>query len=184
MPRIRTDYLVVHCTATPEGQPHTVKSITAMHKARGFSTIGYHYLIGLNGETWQGRTPDTSIGAHVKGFNATTLGVAYVGGVDKAGKPKDTRTDAQKLAMKVLLKQLQIKYPNAKILGHRDLSPDLDHDGVVEPHEWVKACPCFSARRWASENGLRAAPGEPSVKLQVVADAMGYPAFSQPTITA
>jgi hypothetical protein len=63
MSRIRTDHIVLHYTATPEGQYHDVASITRMHKARDFSTIGYHYLIGLKGEIWPGRTPDNSVGA-------------------------------------------------------------------------------------------------------------------------
>lgn len=152
--RTRTDAIVIHCTATPEGKAHTVASITEMHKARGFSTIGYHYLIGLNGEEWVGRSPDNSVGAHVAGFNATTLGVSYVGGLDKDGKPKDTRTPAQTATLITLLRHLVLKYPNAVILGHRDLSPDKDGDGQVEPNEWIKVCPCFDAGPWAKSIGL------------------------------
>jgi N-acetylmuramoyl-L-alanine amidase len=154
MLRKRTDALVCHCTATPEGKYHDVASITAMHKARGFSTIGYHYLIGLNGEIWEGRAPDNSVGAHVAGFNATTLGVSYVGGLDQSGKPEDTRTPAQVTAMVDLLGRLSVKYPKAVILGHRDLSPDKDGDGLVEPNEWIKVCPCFDAGPWAKTIGL------------------------------
>jgi N-acetylmuramoyl-L-alanine amidase len=176
MSRTKTDFIVIHCTATPEGRQFTVPEITAMHKARGFSTIGYHYLIGVNGETWPGRSPDNSIGAGVAGHNYNTLHVSYVGGVDARGNPKDTRTAAQKAAMKKLVAELQAKYPHALVLGHRDLSPDKDHDGVVEPSEWVKACPCFSARTWARENGLKAAPGEPEVKVAVASDDVAYPA--------
>jgi len=154
MPRKRTDAIVIHCTATPEGKEQTVASITAMHRARGWSTIGYHYLIGINGEEWVGRAPDTSVGAHVAGFNNTTLGVSYVGGVDKAGKPKDTRTAAQIKALEGLLGRLSAKYPKAVILGHRDLSPDKDGDGQVEPAEWIKVCPCFEAGPWAKSIGL------------------------------
>ena len=174
--RKRTDYIVIHTTATPEGKPFTVADITRMHKARGFQTIGYHYLIGLNGEIWPGRVPDNSVGAHVAGYNSTTLGVSYVGGVDKNNKPKDTRTDGQRAAMLTLIRKLLIKYPKAMILGHRDLSPDKNHDGVVTPNEWIKQCPCFSARTWARENGLPAALGEPGIKVAVTADVRAFPA--------
>lgn len=176
MPRARTDFIVIHCTATRKGQYQDVASITRMHKARGFSTIGYHYLIGLKGEKWKGRSPDTSIGAGVAGQNSNTLHVSYVGGLDAHGKAKDTRTAAQMKSMKDLTGDLLIKFSKARVLGHRDLSPDKDHDGVVEPNEWVKECPCFSARTWARANGLRAAPGEPGVKVAVISDAEAYPA--------
>jgi N-acetylmuramoyl-L-alanine amidase len=152
--RTRTDALIIHTTATPFGRHETVASITALHKARGFSTIGYHFLIGLNGEAWVGRAPDNSVGAHVKGFNETTLGVSYVGGLDKDGKPKDTRTPEQTQAMAELLFDLVDRYPGAVILGHRDLSPDLDGDGEIEPREYIKMCPCFSAGPWAKSIGL------------------------------
>ena len=152
--RTRTDAIVIHTTATPFGSEQNVASITKMHKARGFSTIGYHYLIGLRGEEWVGRSPDDCIGAHVAGFNATTMGVSYVGGLDKAGKPADTRTPEQLSTMERLVKKLCSKYPNAVVLGHRDLSPDLDGDGVVESNEWLKMCPCFNAGPWAKSQGL------------------------------
>lgn len=174
MPRLRTDYITIHCTATIEGKQFTVPDITAMHRARGFATIGYHYLIGLGGETWAGRKPDDSIGAHVAGYNATTLGIAYVGGLDKARRPKDTRTPEQADAMLTLVRRLLKKYPRATVLGHRDLSPDLNHDGVVTPDEWIKMCPCFSARTWARENGLPAAPGDPGVIVRVASEPLPF----------
>lgn len=153
--RIRTDAIVIHCTATLAHQPFNVVAIRAMHKARGFSDIGYGFLIGLNGETWEGRKPIDAVGAHVQGFNATTLGVSYVGGLRSSDAvPIDTRTPSQIEALTALCHKLIKKYPNAVILGHRDLSPDLDHDGVVEPHEWMKQCPCFDAGPWAKSIGL------------------------------
>lgn len=175
MPRKRTDYIVIHCTATREGQYQDVKSITAMHKARGFASIGYHYLIGLDGTIWKGRTPDDSVGAGVAGYNSSTLHVCYVGGLDAAGNAKDTRTPAQRASLAKLCRDLQARYTQARILGHRDLSPDKDHDGVVEPHEWIKQCPCFSARAWAAAEGLKAAPGEQGSRVRVKADAAAFP---------
>ena len=124
--------IIVHCTATPEGRAHTVKDVDAWHRQRGFNGIGYHYLIGLNGEVWEGR-PIEKAGAHTEGYNSSSIGIAYVGGMDKEMKnPKDTRTQAQKDSLAKLLKELVIKFPNAEIFGHRDFAK--------------KACPSFDAR--------------------------------------
>ena len=137
-------YLIVHCTASPEGLDLDAKAIDRMHRNRGFSMIGYHYLIKLDGTIEEGRPLDKQ-GAHVRGYNDESIGIAYVGGLDSARKAKDTRTELQQVAMVNLLEALVKKFPKAKIVGHRDLSPDLDGDGVVEKHEWMKQCPCFSA---------------------------------------
>ena len=126
--------IIVHCTATPEGRIETVESVRNMHKARGFSDIGYHYLIGLNGERWEGRNVNL-IGAHCEGHNSNSIGVCYVGGVDKKMNAKDTRTEKQKDALVALLKDLRKLYPKAKIYGHRD----FDKKG--------KACPSFDATK-------------------------------------
>lgn len=149
--RVITD-IVIHCTASREGQAMTVDQIRAEHKKNGWSDIGYHYVIGLNGEKWNGRDVDL-IGAHVNGYNAHSIGISYVGGLEnKPGVPynklkaKDTRTEAQKAALMSLLMDLRKLYPKAKIQGHRDFSPDKNHNGTVEPSEWIKACPCFDAK--------------------------------------
>ena len=124
--------IIVHCTATPEGRAHTVKDVDTWHRQRGFNGIGYHYLIGINGEVWTGR-PIEKAGAHTEGHNAASIGIAYVGGMDKEMEnPKDTRTPAQKDSLAKLLKELVIKFPNAEIYGHRDFAK--------------KACPSFDAR--------------------------------------
>lgn len=136
--------IVIHCSATIEGQNFTVADITKWHKARGFTTIGYHYVIYLDGTIHEGR-PEDQIGAHVTGQNSDSIGICYIGGLDKAGKPKDTRTDVQKVALLALIKELKEKYPDAKVLGHRDCSPDLNGNGIIEEWEWLKACPCFDA---------------------------------------
>lgn len=153
--RTSTEAIVVHCTATLAHQDFRRKEIDAMHRRRGFAQIGYHYLICLDGSVEEGRKPDTSIGAHASGFNNNTLGVAYVGGLRSSDAvPMDTRTDKQKISLERLLRQLIRKYPKAVILGHRDLSPDLDKDGIIEKHEWMKVCPCFDAGPWAKSIGL------------------------------
>jgi N-acetylmuramoyl-L-alanine amidase len=115
-----------------------------MHLLRGFTDIGYHKLIHLDGSVSEGRSEDQE-GAHVSGHNRGTLGYSYVGGLNSSGSPKDTRTSAQRATMVRLTKEAIGKYQLALVLGHRDLSPDRDHDGVVEPFEWVKVCPCFNA---------------------------------------
>jgi N-acetylmuramoyl-L-alanine amidase len=155
MNRKSTEAIVLHCTATLEGQPYNAVAIREMHQRRGFSDIGYHFLIGIEGEEWQGRKPLQAVGAHVRGFNDRTLGVSYVGGLRASdAKPVDTRTPKQIKTMIDLLKRLMKVYPNAIILGHRDLSPDLDGDGIIEPFEFIKICPCFDAGPWAKSVGL------------------------------
>ena len=128
------NYIVVHCSATPEGRAHTAKDIDQWHKQRGFAEIGYNYVILLDGTIQEGRDID-KIPAHVENFNKNSIGVCYIGGIDKNTlKPKDTRTEAQKKALLTLLRELKKMYPNAEILGHRDF-PKVN-----------KACPCFNAQ--------------------------------------
>lgn len=146
--------LVWHCTATPEGKEFTRAQIKAMHLVRGFTDIGYHKIIHLDGTVSEGRSEDKE-GAHVSGHNRGTLGYSYVGGLDAKGNAKDTRTPAQKQTMVRLTKDAINRYGLRLVLGHRDLSPDRDHDGVVEPFEWVKVCPCFNA---ATEYGALLGP--------------------------
>lgn len=145
--------IAIHCTATVEGRPFTVDSIRSMHKAQGWSDIGYHWLIGINGEVWAGR-PESIQGSHIKGHNRDSIGICYVGGIGRDGKAKDTRTPAQKAALKALLQTKRTENTTAKIRGHRDMSPDLDRDGKVEPHEWLKMCPCFDVVAWCKEEGI------------------------------
>ena len=143
------DSIVIHCSATKAGVDLKAKDIDRMHKQRGFNRIGYHYVIDLDGTVETGR-PLTMEGAHcnTKGYsgvsyNRHSIGICYIGGLDKNGKPADTRTEAQKKALKNLVVELCGKYEICEVLGHRDTSPDLDGDGEVEPKEWIKACPCF-----------------------------------------
>lgn len=136
--------LVWHCTATSERKEFTVAQIDAMHRARGFAQIGYHKLVHLDGTVSEGR-PEHLAGAHVEGHNTGTLGYSYVGGVDAKGKAKDTRTPEQMQAMIRLTREAIARYRLRAVMGHRDFSPDRDGDGIVEPHEWVKVCPCFNA---------------------------------------
>ena len=134
--------IIVHCSATKEGQYFTVADITRWHKERGFRTIGYHYVIYLDGTIEVGRTP-SEVGAHCLGQNANSIGICYIGGLDSGGKPKDTRTPEQKESLKCLIETLCKRYPIEEIGGHRDYSPDKNGNGVIEPSEWLKDCPCF-----------------------------------------
>lgn len=146
--------IVIHCSATREGQDHDVEDIWRWHKQRGFRDVGYHYVVRLDGTVERGR-PEEQPGAHVAGrdpvtgvrFNDDSIGICYIGGVAANGvTPKDTRTAEQKVALRRLVGTLRLKYPEAVVVGHRDLSPDTDKDGKVEPHEWLKACPSFDVR--------------------------------------
>lgn len=140
-------YIVIHCSATYEGRPYDVEDIRKMHKQRGFSDVGYHFVIKLDGTIQKGRDLDV-VGAHVQGNNSNSIGICYIGGLDSEGKGKDTRTTAQKISMRKLVDILQVIYPTAEVKGHRDFSPDLDGDGVIERHEWMKECPCFDVTEW------------------------------------
>ncbi len=123
--------IIVHCTATAEGRPFTVDDIRRWHRSQGWSDIGYHYVIYLDGSVHEGRDVNIS-GAHCQNHNAHSVGVVYVGGVARDGKtPKDTRTDRQKAALLSLLIDLRKLYPRAVIRGHRDYAN--------------KACPSFDA---------------------------------------
>ena len=88
------------------------------------------------------RDEDT-VGAHARGYNAISLGVCYEGGLDENGKAADTRTPRQKEALHRLVHELLQRYPEAKVVGHRDLSPDTNYNGIVDPWERIKECPCF-----------------------------------------
>lgn len=125
----KIDEIIIHCSATPEGRDHSVADITAWHRARGFRTIGYHYLVHIDGRVERGR-PESEIGAHCLDHNARSIGVCYVGGLASDCKtPKDTRTPEQRRMLRELVKGLQRKYRGAKVYGHRDFA--------------AKACPCF-----------------------------------------
>lgn len=145
--RTATDLLVVHCSATRPTQDIGVRDITQWHIQRGFDTVGYHYVIRRNGEVERGR-PENAVGAHVRGHNTHSIGICLAGGVDNAGKPANNFTAAQFVALHQLLDELRKRYPDARVLGHRDLSPDRNGDGVISPNEFIKACPSFDVATW------------------------------------
>ena len=133
--------IIVHCTASPEGQEMTVKQIDNIHRyqqhwARG---IGYHKVIYLDGSIHDGR-PIEMMGAHCNenGHNRYSIGVVYVGGCAKDGKtPKDTRTPEQKMALAKILEELHNQFPDAKLYGHRELVCSLKRK---DPHYPCSKC--------------------------------------------
>jgi N-acetylmuramoyl-L-alanine amidase len=124
--------IIIHCSATKEGQNFHLKDIDRWHRERGYKKVGYHYVIDLDGTVEKGRD-ESEIGAHCQGKNKNSIGICYVGGLDINGKPKDTRTKEQKEALWNLLRELLVKYPKATIHGHRDFAN--------------KACPSFDVSK-------------------------------------
>lgn len=151
--RRRIDLIVIHCSASPDGKWVTAPDIDRWHEERGFersarwrarfnpdyAAIGYHFILYTSGAIATGRALD-EVGAHAGGHNARSIGICMIG----TGR----FTAAQWRSLDELVQALRLRYPAAKILGHRDLSPDLDGDGLVEPHEWLKTCPGFDVAAW------------------------------------
>ena len=133
----------MHCTAGSQRQ--TVADLQAEFKRKGWKNPGYHYVIQADGTVKQ-LLGEQFVSNGVKGYNSTSVNVAYMGGIDADGKAVDNRTDAQKASLLTLLKELKERYPKAEILGHRDISPDTNGNGIVDPWERIKECPCFNAR--------------------------------------
>ena len=128
----KIDKIIIHCSATREGQDISVETIRDWHLKRGWSDIGYHYIIDINGKLHAGR-PLEKTGAHCKGHNTGSIGVCYIGGVESDGKtPKDTRTKEQKAALDDLLFVLTDVFANVSIHGHNEFSS--------------KACPSFDVQ--------------------------------------
>ena len=123
--------IIIHCSATRSNQCFTVEDLRACHNAQFHGKgIGYHYYITRDGQLYQTRS-EAEVGMHARRYNAHSIGICYEGGLDEKGRPADTRTPAQKAALVALLRSLKVDYPDAKILGHREL-PNVHKD-----------CPCF-----------------------------------------
>ena len=134
--------IIIHCSATPEGKYFDAEDIDRWHKERGWNGIGYHFVILPGGEVQNGRPVNTQ-GAHVKGHNRYSIGICYIGGVDKNNEsPKDTRTPDQEQAMVSLIKVLRNVYGDIPVTGHRDFP------GVT------KACPSFDVSEWMYEASI------------------------------
>lgn len=145
--------IVIHCSASANGLPLSIEEVDRWHRERGFrrnprligynmphlKSFGYHFFIPLNGAVSIGRGL-IEVGAHAKGFNLRSIGVCMVG--------TDKFTVAQWDSLRGNISGLLKQFPQARVCGHRDLSPDLDGDGTVEPHEWLKTCPGFNVAGW------------------------------------
>lgn len=115
--------IIVHCTANRADSALRMADIDHYHRSLGWIGCGYHYVIPADGTIESGR-PEEMTGAHCKNHNRHFIGVAYVGGLAQDGKtPCDTRTEAQKVALRKLLRELHKRYPKALIVGHSDLDP-------------------------------------------------------------
>ena len=122
--------IVVHCSAVRPGQQSSAQDIDHWHKAKGWKSIGYHFVVRRNGTIETGRRLDV-IGAHCQGHNQHSIGICYEGGLDSDGRPADTRTPNQVRALRELIERMHTYFPKALIVGHHDLNP-------------MKACPCFN----------------------------------------
>jgi N-acetyl-anhydromuramyl-L-alanine amidase AmpD len=128
-------YIVVHCSATRENQDYPVSQLESDHHKRGFRKIGYHFYIRKDGTVTQHRYL-LEVGAHCRPHNRCSIGVCYEGGLNTAGEPTDTRTFAQRLQLQDLVLILKRMFPQAIVMGHRDM-----------PGARACDCPCFDATR-------------------------------------
>lgn len=135
--------IFVHCTAGSQKQ--TVKDLLNEFKAKGWTNPGYHYAVFPDGRVVTLLTEE-KVSNGVQGFNSTAINVAYVGGIDSRGKAVDNRTEEQKRSLRELLQGLKRRYPNAYIMGHRDI-------WGKDPSKWKKQCPCFDAEKEYSSIG-------------------------------
>ena len=137
----RIKRIFVHCTAG--NQKATVDDLRAEFRRKGWKNPGYHYVVLADGCVAQ-LLDETLVSNGVKGYNSTSINVAYTGGVEN-GRNVDNRTEAQRISLRHLLRELHARYPRAVVLGHRDISPDKNGNGIVDTWERIKDCPCFDA---------------------------------------
>ena len=130
----------VHCTGTRPSA--TVESVKQGFRRLGWANPGYHFLVDQWGVIHT-LLPIDRIANGVRGYNATAVHVAYIGGLNARRQPADTRTVAQARSLRAAVRALLMDYPGAQVLGHRDISPDLNGNGIVDPWERIKECPCF-----------------------------------------
>lgn len=123
------DEIIIHCSATKEGQNFHASDIDQWHKAKGWNGIGYHFVVDLDGKVEVGRDINKA-GAHCSGRNSHSIGICYIGGIDANNKAKDTRTDAQRKSLRELVDKLKAEYKIDKVFGHNKYNAH-------------KACPCF-----------------------------------------
>jgi len=123
--------IILHCSATPEGRDVTVDDIRRGHLANGGYDIGYHFCVYADGSIHRGRDLDKS-GAHTYGHNRNSIGICYIGGVDKEMNAKDTMTEMQDIAVLELVKSLRLIFGKLSLHGHNEFSS--------------KSCPSFDVQ--------------------------------------
>ncbi|MBZ5882544.1 peptidoglycan recognition protein family protein, partial [Escherichia coli] len=159
--RKSTDYLVVHCAATPPSWNGGAKEIRQWHREKGWIDIGYHFVIRRDGTVETGR-PENTVGAHVENHNSNSIGICLVGGVDDKLKAQNNFTPAQFAALALKLRELKKKYPNVTVQGHRDF-PGVKKD-----------CPSFDTRKWIKDTGVfdtSHVPAEPDARSVEITNA-------------
>ena len=141
----RINLIVVHHSASPPHVDLTAQQIDRMHRTeRGWLAIGYHYVIRRNGTVENGR-PLNMPGAHATGFNANSIGICLVGGIDARGRPEHNYSATQMEALRNLVVSLRTQFPAVRVAGHKDVNPKS------KPH-----CPMFDVRAWAAKEGFLA----------------------------
>lgn len=140
-------HITVHSSATQPMMKYDVEWCRKLHKGKGWSDIGYHFMILPDGSVEEGRALSRQ-GAHVSGHNSLNIGVCMVGGVDKHGHICNNYTTPQFDALRDLLTDLMAKYqiPLSEVKGHRDWFGDTNGDGVIDSRDWLKECPCFDVQ--------------------------------------
>ncbi len=128
----KIEQIIIHCTATKPHQDIGVEEINLWHKAQGWKSVGYHYVVRLDGRVEKGRSEE-EIGAHCRGQNRNSIGICYVGGLDVSGRPRDTRTEAQKKSLQKLVASLRLHWGALPVVGHRTYTR--------------KACPSFDVSK-------------------------------------
>lgn len=139
----KIERIFIHCTGTP--QAWTIEQLNNVFKSKGWKYPGYHVVIMPDGEVKR-LLPDKQISNGVKGYNSTAINIAYMGGIDENEKGIDNRTPEQKNALKRLILAYKEKYPTAEVLGHRDISPDTNGNGIIDCWERIKECPCYNVK--------------------------------------
>ena len=140
----RITRIFVHCTASYQSTT-TEQTLRREFKSKGWGACGYHYVVKPDGGMII-LEPEERVANGVAGYNQHSIHVAWIGGIDKTHPNGiDNRTDAQKAMLFDLLVKLKLKYRDAIVMGHRDISPDLNHNGIIDPWEYIKMCPCFDA---------------------------------------
>lgn len=139
MSRKTTDLIIIHCADTYARMDIGAAEIDRWHRQRGWLKIGYHFVIRHNGVVEKGRDL-LEPGAHAQGYNDRSIGICMVGGLGDDNKPEANFTPEQWSTLASLVKEMQAKFPAARVIGHREVS--------------AKACPSFDVQAWLS-NGMQ-----------------------------